>query len=123
MAATTFAVLEALGTKPVPSLTDTAIVHGYIRVTTVEGPFKIERNFYQCGNGESFTDNDTFKTVLVHPFAASVAPINSDGGANTYFDATAELEGVETAATFRTVTIRDADSVDDLGIVVTVYGY
>lgn len=123
MAEVSLDTLEGLGTKPVPSLTDASIVGGYQRVTTVEGPIKIERNFYQQANGNDFADDDTFVTGLVRPFAVEVAPINGDTANATAFVGSAEVEGVETAATFRTVTLRDCDGYDDLGVLVTVYGY
>ena len=124
MATPSFDTLEALNRIPVPSLTDASIVSGFKRWTVVQGPIKVEYNYYQQGNGDTFVDSDTFVTGLAHPIFAEVNFVNVDL-ATTALDngPSCELEGVESASTFRTVTVHDADAMDDAGILVKVYGY
>jgi len=121
MAATTFAVLQALDRMPVGSQTDASIVNGYHRWVEVNGPFKCEYNYFQCEDGEDFTDEDTFVSGLAHPIAVSVEWVNVDAAENG--PPSAILEGVESSATFKTVTVYDAHDTNDAGIIVKVYGY
>lgn len=122
MAAQTFAALAALGRRPVPSDTVASIVSGYVRFTEVNGPFKTEWNIFQVGSGDNFTDADTFKTGLVHPIAAEVVWANVDGAAGAA-EPTAELDGVESSATYRTVTVNDAHGTAAAGLIVRVIGF
>jgi hypothetical protein len=119
-----FDALEGFARVPVPSLTDASIVSGFKRWTVVEGPIKVEYNFYQQGDGDTFASSDTFVTGLARPICAEVSWVNIDA-ADTALDngPTCELEGVESAATFKTVTVHDADALDDAGLLVKVWGY
>lgn len=122
MAEVSFNTLEALGRRPQPSETGASIVSGYARYVTVNGPLKTEWNYYQQAAGDTFAAVDTFVTGLVHPIMVEVNPVNMDqnGGDNI---PSASLEGVESSATFRTVTVRDADAMTNAGILVKVHGF
>ncbi len=122
MAEVSFDTLEALARLGVPSETDASIVSGFKRITVVQGPVKVERNFYQQGDGDDFAASDTFVSGLVRPFAVSAQFTNIDAGGATAHP-TAELEGVESDTNFKRVTVHDADGINDAGILVTVYGY
>jgi hypothetical protein len=122
MATVSFDTLEALARRPVSSETAASKVAGYVRFTEVNGPFKTEWNIYQVGTGDNFTDNDTLVTGLVRPISASAEWANVDAGASQHV-VSASLEGVETAAAYRTVTVRDAHDVAAAGLIVKVVGF
>jgi hypothetical protein len=121
MAAVTFATLIALNRMPVGSETAASCVRGFKRWTTVNDPMKTEYNWFQVTNGDDFTDDDTFQSGLAHPHAATVVWCNVDAVA--VGEPSALLEGVESDADFRRVTVQDADGVNAAGIMVIVYGY
>lgn len=124
MAEVSFDTLEALNRVPVPSLTDASIVSGYKRWTVVEGPIKVEYNFYQQGDGDDFAASDTFVSGLARPICAEVSWVNIDAAATALDNGpTCELEGVESVSTFKTVTVHDADALVDAGILVKVWGF
>lgn len=122
MASKTFATLQALGVRPVTSETAASKVAGFVRFVEVNGPFKVEWNIWQVGTGDNFTNDDTFVTGLVRPLAVEVSFVNVDAGA-AQTPPYATLEGVETVATYRTVTVRDASSVAAAGLIVKVIGF
>jgi hypothetical protein len=123
MAEVSFDTLEALARNPVPSETDASIVSGYRRWVSAATPIKIEYNFYQQGDGDNFAALDTFVSGLARPFAASVELVNVDSANTDAGHPSAELEGVESDANFRRVTVHDADTTADAGIIVKVYGF
>ncbi len=120
MGEVSFDTLEALGRVPVQSETAASNVSGYKRWTVVEGPFKVEHNFYHQGSGDDFAASDTFISGLAHPMFATVQVLGDAANNN---DASASVEGVESVALFKTVTVRDAEDVDTTGILVKVYGF
>lgn len=122
MAEVSFDTLEGLDRTPVGSETGASIVSGFKRWITVNGPFKTEYVLYQQGNGDDFANSDTFISILAHPVAVEVAFINGDAAAVAEVPS-ASLEGVESAALFKTVTVRDADAINGIGIIVKVHGY
>lgn len=122
MAAVTFDTLEAFGRTGVTSEAVANAVSGYKRWTTVNGPFKTEYNYYQCGETDTFTDGDTFQTSLAHPITVSVQSVGVNLG-DTAFPGSANLEGVESDSDFRRVTVNDANDTAAAGIMVIVYGY
>jgi hypothetical protein len=121
MAEVSFDTLEALARNPVPSETDASIVSGYRRWVSAATPIKIEYNFYQQGDGDNFAALDTFVSGLARPFAASVELVNVDSANTDAGHPSAELEGVESDANFRRVTVPDTTA--DAGIIVKVYGF
>jgi hypothetical protein len=121
MAEVSFDTLEALSRTPVGSETAASVVSGFRRWVEVNGPHKVEYNYYQCDDVDDFANEDTFVSGIVHPIAVEVSSVNVDL-AGTAFAGSASLEGVESAATFKTVTVRDADGVNGAGILVKVYG-
>lgn len=123
MAEVSFDTLEALARKPVPSETDASIVSGYTRWTVVQGPIKTEFSFYQQADGDNFAASDTFVSGLAHPIAASVELVNVDSANTDTGHPSAELEGVESDSNFKRVTVHDADTTSDAGIIVKVYGF
>ena len=123
MATVSFDALEALARRPVASETAASIVSGYTRFTEVNGPFKTEINIYQVGDGDNFAEEDTFVTGLVHPIAVEASYANVDSGDGTANVVTAELEGVESSANYRRVTVNDADDLAAAGLIVKVIGF
>ena len=95
---------------------------GKRRWITSQGPFKIEYNFFQQADGDTFADEDTFVSQLSRPYAASVIPVNSDLNGNS-FAGSADLDGDESASTFKTVTFHDCNSIAVNAVMVLVYGY
>jgi len=122
MAEVSFDTLEGLDRTPVISETAASVVSGYKRWVSVNGPFKTEYNLFQPDDADAFANEDSFVSGIVHPITATVQPVGKDLGA-TAFDGSVTLEGVETAALFKTVTVRDADGVNGMGILVTILGY
>ena len=124
MAAVLFATLQALDRMPVSSETDASIVNGFKRWVTVNGPMKTEYNWFQCDDADDFTDGDTFRSGLAHPHAATANWCNIDAAHDAGDNQPSVLlEGVESVATFKTITVYDADGIDGAGIMVIVYGY
>ena len=123
MAEVSFDTLEAVGFRGVPSETDASIVAGFKRFKVSQGPILVEYNLYQQADGDTFAASDTFVTGLVNPFAVVAAWSNVDAGGQTGARPSAELEGVESDANFKRVTVHDADGLNDAGIIVTVYGF
>ncbi len=123
MGAVTFDTLEALNRIPVASETAASIVSGYKRWTVVEGPFKIEYNYYQPANGDALTNGDSFKSGLAHPLFAEIAPVNHNLD-NITAGYSCTIEGDESVSTFKTVTCHDVEgAANNEGILVKVYGY
>ena len=122
MAEISFDTLEALNRLGVPSETDASIVSGFRKFITVLGPFKTEYVLYQQADGDTFAASDTFVSGLAHPFVVEVAWSNVDAG-GAIAHPTAELEGVESDANFKRVTVHDADGLNDAGIIVKVHGF
>ncbi len=123
MATVSFDTLEALNRVPVASETAASIVSGFKRWTVVQGPFKIEYNYYQPGNGDALTDADTFMSGLARPLFAEISAVNLDMQ-NLTAGYSVSIEGVESASLFRTVTCYDiAGAGNNEGIIVKVYGY
>ena len=122
MAAQTFAVLQALDRTPTPSATAASVVSGFKRWTTVNGPMKTEYNYFQCDDADAFTEDDTFLSGLAHPITA-VAMWASGIDEAENGPPTCLLEGVESAATFKTITVYDASGSNGAGLMVIVYGY
>ena len=123
MSQVSFDALEALARLPVPSITDANIVSGYKRWVTVNGPIKIEYNYYQQGDGDNFAASDSFKSGLARPIIAEASLVNVDPADTDTGVVGTELEGDESVSTFGTVTVHDADTHADAGILVKVYGY
>lgn len=87
------------------------------------GPIKIEWNFFQQDSDDDFANDDTFTTKLARPFAVGVIPVNVDTGAATAFNGSATGEFREANSSYRTITLRDCDAVNGLGLVVIVIGF
>jgi len=121
MAEVTLAALEALNVKPVMSPTAASRVAGFLRISTVEGPLRVEYNWYQQGSGDTFASSDTFTTQIQSPLFATaqgVSLVDSVG-----LPTSAEVETRSSSSDYGTVTIRGWDSQTSLGVLVTVYGF
>jgi len=121
MAEVSFDTLEALDRVPVSSV-DGTTVSGYHRWVTVHGPIKIEWNFYQQGADDDFAAEDSFMSGLAKPIVAMANVVNGDPGA-IEDNVGATLEGVESSATYRTVTVHDAAQLNGAGCLIMVIGY
>tara|TARA_R110000751_G_scaffold5489_3_gene24994 strand:+ start:965 stop:1324 length:360 start_codon:yes stop_codon:yes gene_type:complete len=117
----TLATLEGLNIKPVVSPTPANLVAGHLRVTTAQGPLKVEYNQFQQATADSFSATDTFVTGLQSPLFAEVQVLTRANGLDN--NISAEVETLDTVATYRTVSVRDTDAQNGLGILVTVYGF
>jgi hypothetical protein len=121
MPAVTLATLTATNVKPVGSPTAASCVAGSQRISTVQGPLRVEYNWYQQGSGDDFAATDTFVTGVQSPLFATV---HATGRAdNLGVDSSAEIEAKSSESTYQTVTIRAVDGQNNLGILVTVYGF
>ena len=121
MSEVTFDTLEALDRMPIASVAGT-VVSGYHRWVTVHGPLKIEWNLYQVGASDAFADPDTFVSGLAKPMAVVARVVNVDP-AGVEDNVGATLEAVESEATYRTVTVHEANEPDVAGLLVMVIGY
>ena len=72
--------------------------------------------------GAVFAASDSFLSGLAHPIVAMANVVNADPGA-LEDNVGATLEGVESSATFRTVTVHDAAELNGAGCLVMVVGY
>jgi len=116
MAAVTLATLEATnGLGPVGTAS-------FRRWITVNGPMKTEYLFYTPAAADNFTNGDTTHSLLAHPYAAEVVPVNSDLGA-TAFPGSVDLDNDEASATFKTLTIHDCQAATVDGLLIKVHGY
>jgi hypothetical protein len=99
-------------------------VEAYAKFVDVRGPYKVEVSYFQQAAANDFSADDTFTTTLAHPMfvtAVLASDGNNDGGGE--LSLTASLDSVESNATFRTVTLHDAEDVNGLGVLITVYGF
>ena len=99
-----------------------AVAEGFTRFISVHGPYKTEVLAFQLANGDDFKANDTFKSTLAHPLFATVS-IAADRDAATAPVFSVEVNSLESNANFKTITLRDAQGINSIGLVITVYGY
>ena len=99
-----------------------AVAEGFVRFVSVHGPYKTEVLAFQQANGNTFKANDTFKSRLAHPLFATVT-IASDRNAATAPVFSVEVNSLESDSSFKTITLRDAESINSIGIIITVYGF
>jgi len=117
MSSLTLANIELLGLR---ELSDEAST--FKRWITVNGPMKTEYLFYQIDTDDVFTDGDTTTSRLAHPYAAEIAPVNTDL-TGTAFPGSVTLDNDESSATFKTITIHDCEAGTMGGIIITIQGY
>jgi len=121
MAEVTLAALEALKVKPVIASDNLAVQAGFQRFTTAHGPLRIEYNWYQQAQGDDFPDTATFKSGLNSPRFAEVKVTRRAANITTSVDQV-QVEGLESSANYKTVTVSNVGGQNHLGILITVYG-
>lgn len=104
-----------------PSMIAGTEERAFQRFISVQGPFKIETVYFQQAAADDFKAADSFKSTLAHPLFCTVDTVQDiDGSA---VSVSADLTSDESHANFKTIVINDAEGVDGLGILVTIYGY
>jgi len=83
---------------------------------------KTEYNYFQCDGDDAFTDEDTFNSGLAHPITVTATwAAGVDMAENGPPSCT--LEGVESDADFKRVTVYDPAGTNGAGLMVIVIGY
>ena len=118
MAEVTFATLEAAGG---PSMVAGTEERAYVKFIGVQGPYKVETLYFQQAAADDFKAEDTFNSTLAHPlFCTVVTATDIDG---TALDVSADLTSDESNANFKQITVRDAEDIDGMGLVIQVFGF
>jgi hypothetical protein len=98
-----------------------SVAESFVRFVATQGPYKTETLLFQQANGNDFKINDTIKSQLAHPLFATVkAASDAAGTAQIY---SVEVNSLESNTNFKTVTLRDAEDIDSLGLVITIFGF
>ena len=113
--------LATLATKGAPSMVAGTEEAAYVSFISTHGPYKTETVLFQQDASNDFKADDTFKSRLAHPlFVTAVIASDAGTGLVTF---SAELTSDESNANFKQITLRDAEGVDGLGVVITIYGF
>jgi hypothetical protein len=114
----------AAGDSPAgaPSMVAATEEEAFVRFVSTHGPYKTETLLFQQAAANDFKADDTFKSQLAHPLWVTVAA-TSDLSNNTDGKVSAEINSSESSATFKTITLRDAEDRTGEGFQITVYGY
>jgi hypothetical protein len=120
MAEKTLVEISAAG-APVTDGTVGNAAAAFVRFVATQGPYKTETLLFQQANGNDFPTNDTFKSQLAHPLFVTVTPASDRGGTAQIY--TAEVNSKESDSNFKVITLRDAEDINSLGVLITVYGY
>lgn len=113
--------LAQVATAARPSMVAGTEEEAYVKFIDVRGPFKVETRYYQQAAANDFAADDTFVSSLAHPMFATIKPSQDLDG--TALVASVDLDSDESSSTFKTVTLRDAEGINGLGVVVEVYGF
>jgi hypothetical protein len=113
--------LAEVATANRPSMVAGTEEEAYARFIDVRGPYKVETIYFQQAAANDFKAADTFNSQLAHPMFATVAPAQDIDG--TALVASVDLTSDESNANFRQITLNDAEGINGLGIIVTVYGF
>ena len=113
---------ETQSGKPSDLGTVAAVTESFVRFIAVNGPYKTESLLFRQANGNDFKANDTFKSQLAHPLFASVV-IVGDRDAATAPVFSVEVNTLESDTNFKTITLRDAEDINSIGLLITVYGF
>ena len=105
-----------------PSMVAAAEEEAFVRFVSSHGPYKTETLLFQCKAADDFTADDTFKSQLAHPLWVTVQPTSDRDDAATSIPS-AEITSDESNAAFKTIYLRNAEDVNGLGVMITVYGY
>ena len=97
------------------------VAEGFVRFVSTHGPYKTEVLAFQLANGDDFKADDTFKSRLAHPLFATVVPAADASATAAIYSV--EVNSLESNANFKTITLRDAQDINSIGIVITVYGF
>ena len=113
--------LAQVATTGGPSMVAGTEEEAYTRVVATHGPYKTETFYFQQASANDFKAADTFNSQLAHPlFATCVSAQDVDGTASI---ASADLTSDESNANFKQITLNDAEGINGLGLVITVYGF
>lgn len=113
---------ETQSGKPSDTGTAAAAAESFARFISTHGPYKTETLLFRQANGNDFKANDTFKSQLAHPLWATVV-IVGDRTAATAPVFSVSLNTLESNANFKTITLHDAESINSIGVLITVYGF
>lgn len=119
MAERTLAEIESEAGRP--SMVAGTEEEAYVQFIDVRGPFKVETRYYQQAAANDFKANDTFTTRIAHPLFATISSAQDIDG--TALAASVDLTSDESNSNFKQVTLRDAEGVNGLGVVVQVFGF
>ena len=112
---------NAAAGKPSNTGAIATVAEAFVRFVSTHGPYKTEALMFQQAAGNDFKADDTFKSQLAHPlFATVVAVGDASATAQVY---SVETNSLESSATFKTLTVRDAHGINSIGLLITVYGY
>jgi hypothetical protein len=115
--------LAQIATKGAPATDGTAAnnAEAFVRFISTHGPYKTETLLFQQDALNDFKADDTFKSQLAHPlFATVTAASDANNTAQVY---TVEVNASESDSDFKTITLRDAQGINGIGLLITVYGY
>ena len=119
MAERTFAEIEAGGKGP--SMVAGTEEEAFVRFISTHGPYKVETLYFQQDASNDFAAEDTFKSRLAHPlFCTVVTATDIDG---TALDVSADLTSDESNANFKQITVRDAEDINGMGLVLQIFGF
>ena len=122
MAERTLVEIRDAASSPSNLGTTAAILESFVRFVATQGPYKTETLLFHQLNGNTFKANDTIKSQLAHPLFATVA-IAADRAAATAPVFSVSVNTLESDSNFKTITLHDAESINSIGIVITVYGF
>ena len=114
----------AAGNSPAgaPSMVAATEEEAFVRFVSSHGPYKTETLLFQQAQDNDFKADDTFKSQLAHPLWVTVVNTSDRDDTATSIPS-AEITSDESNAAFKTIYLRDAEGVNGLGVMITVYGY
>lgn len=88
----------------------------------VRGPRKVEKLMFQQAADNDFKADDTYNTKLAHPYFATVTTVSDTDASTDAAEISVDLTSDESNANFKQLTLRDAHSLNGIGVLITVYG-
>jgi hypothetical protein len=120
----TYSLADLEAQKAAGTLSGTAAFDRWIEV---HGPRKVEYIFGKQDAGDDFdADSETIMTRLAGPRLVTVMWASCDGADTATDPVTATIDIDESSATYKTITMHDADDIDTTvgpGVLIAVWGF
>ena len=86
----------------------------------VRGPRKVEKLYFQQAAANDFAADDTYSSKLAHPYFATIVMVQDRNSVAQI--GSVDLNSDESNANFKQLTLRNCETINGLGVLITVYG-